>query len=481
MPCTTILVGKKASYDGSTMIARNDDNPSGTFQEKDFLVVTKDMQPKLYKTKISHIEIPLNEEPLSYTAFPNVTKENGIWAASGINSLNVGMTATETITSNPRVLGADPYTKDLYNKITSGIGEEDLVVLVLPYIKSAREGVIRLGMLLEKYGTYEPNGIAFNDKDEIWYLETIGGHHFIATKIDDDKYVSMPNQLGIDNFDLDDALGEQKKYICSKDLKEFISNNHLDINNNNKFNPRLVFGSHDDSDHVYNTPRSWAIMRYFNPRTFKWDGTDATYTPESDDIPFSLVPERKITIEDMKWALSNHFQGTLYDPYSKVESPLKNKYRSIGVNRTSLIALLQIRGYMDDLRQGVVWFSFSSNVFNQLVPFYSKATKVPSYFRCKKAIDVNTFYWANRLIGALADANYDKTITDIERYQASLMSKCHEIITKYDNIKDINIDMLNDACKEIASVAKYKTSLLLNKVLYIRSMNMKNSYQRSDN
>ena len=61
------------------------------------------------------------------------------------------------------------------------------------------------------------------------------------------------------------------------------------------------------------------------------------------------------------------------------------------------------------------------------------------------------------------------------------MSKCHEIITKYNNIKDINIDMLNDACKEIASVAKYKTSLLLNKVLYIRSMNMKNSYQRSDN
>lgn len=29
MACTTILVGKKASYDGSTMIARNDDSPSG--------------------------------------------------------------------------------------------------------------------------------------------------------------------------------------------------------------------------------------------------------------------------------------------------------------------------------------------------------------------------------------------------------------------------------------------------------------------
>ena len=70
------------------------------------------------------------------------------------------MTATETITSNPRVLGADPM-------VPGGIGEEDIVRLVLPYIRSAREGVARLGSLLEQYGTYEKNGIAFQDVNEI--------------------------------------------------------------------------------------------------------------------------------------------------------------------------------------------------------------------------------------------------------------------------------------------------------------------------
>ena len=44
------------------------------------------------------------------------------------------------------------------------MGEEDYVTLVLPYIHSAREGVERLGALLDQYGTYEPNGIAFADK-----------------------------------------------------------------------------------------------------------------------------------------------------------------------------------------------------------------------------------------------------------------------------------------------------------------------------
>ena len=85
------------------------------------------------------------------------------------------MTATETITSNPLILGSDPL-------VYSGIGEEDFLTIVLPYIKSAREGVYRLGELLEKYGTYESNGIGFQDENEIWYMETIGGHHFIAKK-----------------------------------------------------------------------------------------------------------------------------------------------------------------------------------------------------------------------------------------------------------------------------------------------------------
>ncbi len=59
----------------------------------------------------------------------------------------------------------DPY-------VETGLGEEDFTTITLsPYIQSAREGVERMGQLLEKYGTYESNGMAFSDKDEIWWLE----------------------------------------------------------------------------------------------------------------------------------------------------------------------------------------------------------------------------------------------------------------------------------------------------------------------
>ncbi|EIC03193.1 C69 family dipeptidase, partial [Treponema saccharophilum] len=242
MACTTILVGKDASYNGATFIARNEDSPSGQFCEKKFVVVLPEDQPSKYKTILSHQEIDLPENPLRYTSTPNANKKDGIWAAHGVNSANVGMTATETITSNERVLGADPLLKK------GGIGEEDLNVIVLPYIKTAREGVLRLGSLLEKYGTYEMNGIAFSDENEIWWLESIGGHHWMAKRVPDDSYVVMPNQLGIDSFDFDDAFGAKKNHLCSADLKEFIAENHLDLTlPGKKFNPREAFGSHDDA------------------------------------------------------------------------------------------------------------------------------------------------------------------------------------------------------------------------------------------
>ncbi len=142
MPCTTILVGKNASYNGSTLIARNDDNGTGRFDIKKFTVVLPSEQPTVYHSVLSHVEIPLPANPMRYTSVPNIepeAKQRGLWAASGINEANVAMTATETITTNPRVLAADPLVEyvpatDDQPEKAGGIGEEDIVVLVLPYM-----------------------------------------------------------------------------------------------------------------------------------------------------------------------------------------------------------------------------------------------------------------------------------------------------------------------------------------------------------
>jgi len=487
MSCTTILVGKKASNDNSTMIARTDD---GSFDVKKMIVVEPKKQPKKYKSVKSHVEIVLPDNPMRYTACPSVDRKDGIWAATGINAANVGMTATETITSNPRVLAADPLVE--YKKakkrgekeVKGGIGEEDIVVLVLPYIKTAREGVERLGALLEEYGTYESNGIAFNDENEVWWLESIGGHHWMARRVPDDMVVIAPNQFAMDSFDIKDAFGAKKENMCSKDLKAFIKDNNLDLNKDGKFNPRDVFGSHSDQDHIYNTPRAWFMGRYLTPFSHRWEGTDAEFGPESDNIPWSLVPDRKITVEDVKYILSAHYQGTDYDPYTNRDTGKRGMYRSIGINRTGVTSICQIRSDVPKQIRGLEWICFGSTTFDAVIPVYTNVSKLPAYLS-SVTLDASTenFYWGSRLIGALADPNFATCAQFIERYQNAVMTQGRRIVLDYDSrmAKAKDFSLAEKANGEICKMAKEKTTDTLNKVLKDASTHMKNGYNRADN
>lgn len=481
MACTTILVGKKASNDGSTMIARNDD---GNFEPKKLVVVEPSKQKKTYTSKIGKLTIELPDNPLRYTMLPNVNPQSGVWPASGVNSLGVGMTATETITSNPRVMGADPYVKASKGN-SGGIGEEDLVLLVLPYIHNAREGVIRLGELLAKYGTYEPNGIAFNDSDEIWWMETIGGHHWIARRVEDDSYVVMPNQFGLDNFSFEDAYGDKKSNMCSSDLKEFVTKNHLALDQNGVFNPRLAFGSHDDSDHVYNTPRAWYMLRYFNSRTFSFDGPNAKYRPTSDDLPWSLVPERKITVEDVKYILSSHYQDTPFDPYGKGGDKLMSGiYRSIGVAKTSFMTCLQARPNLPKEISTIEWLCMGPNPFNSFVAIYPNVPAMPHYFSgTTSVVETQNFYWANRVLAIIADAHFAATSIYIERYQKAMQNYARRFVIETDKayLDGPNEDLLIKANKDMADHARKTTNKVLRDILDVASVEMKNNYHRTDN
>ena len=487
MPCTTVLVGKRASNDQSTMIARTDD---GHFDVKKLVVVEPKQQPRKYRSVISHVEIDLPDDPMRYTACPSVDGKNGIWAATGINAANVGMTATETITSNPRVLAADPlvaYRKAKSRRekdVIGGIGEEDIVVLVLPYIKSAREGVERLGALLEQYGTYESNGIAFNDADEVWWLETLGGHHWIAQRIPDDAVVINPNQFGMDRFDLDDAFGAREAHLCSADLREFIAENHLDLNQNGVFNPRDIFGSHTDMDHIYNTPRAWFMGRYLTPRSHRWDGPDAEFTPESDDIPWALVPDRRVAAEDVKYLLSGHYQGTPYNPYSSQDTGKRGMYRSIGINRTGVTSICQIRTDVPEPIRGIEWICFGSTAFDAMLPVYANVAKMPRYLS-NVTLDTSTenFYWGSRLIAALADHNYGSSIQQIERYQNAVVTRGRRLVMEFDRkmIEAGKFDRMAEANEALCAMAKEETISTLNKVLLDASEHMKNGYNRADN
>ncbi|ADC91343.1 dipeptidase [Mageeibacillus indolicus UPII9-5] len=488
--CTTFLVGKKASYDGSTLAARIEDSANGMFKAKKFIVVEPKDQPVHYKSVRTDCEITLPANPLRYTCLPNVKKWRGVWGACGINSKNVTMTATETTTTNDRVLGADPLIPYVEGVLKNGgIGEEDFIVIVLPYITSAREGVERLGALIEKYGTYESNAVVFQDVDEIWWFESIGGHHWLARRVPDDCYVVGPNQFGVDSFDFADAYGTKEFHMCAADLQEFVQANHLDCTMEGDFDPRAAFGSDSEADHVYNTPRAWVMHRKFNGNTYDFDSADTLWHPESNKLPWAMRPEHKLTIADVKDIMSNHYEGTPFDPYSRHgDTSRAGCYRPIGINRNDVLAITQIRPYLPEEIRAVEWLAFGCNVFNAIVPFYGNVNATPEYL-ANTTLEPTTenFYWVNRIIATICDPHFGETKSTVETYQEDVLATGNALLKKYDEafladkskIADVAA-FLQAANTEMADYLKQRTTKYLDDVLFTASALMKNTFARSD-
>ena len=445
--CTTILVGKDATIDGSTMIARSEDGGSTIIPEA-FITVNPEDQPKHYQSVISKQKIDdedLLPNPMRYTSAPDASGKHGVWAAAGINEATVAMTATETITTNSRIQGIDPLLEE------GGLGEEDFVTLTLPYIKSAREGVKRLGYLVEKYGTYEMNGSAFADHDEVWYIETIGGHHWAARRIPDDAYVAAPNRLNIDFFDFKD----EENFMCSSDLLDLIEKYHLNPDYQG-YNLRHIFGSSTIKDAHYNNPRAWYIHRYFDP---EWEGT-----PADQDQPFITYAKKKISPEDIKFLESSHYQDTPYDVYSTTNTDAEKKlFRPIGINRNFETHILQIRNDVPEGLAGVQWLAFGPNTFNVFVPFYTNVTTTPASFQTGPKFDLSKIFWVNKLNAQLGDTNY-KVYSALEQaFEEKTMAKLRKIENETDEAaknltgKDLQ-EKLEEANQKMADLA-YKASV----------------------
>lgn len=444
--CTTLLVGKKATLDGSTIVCREEDY-GNAFDPQRFVYVKCADQPRHYESKTTAFKIDLPANPVGYTSTPDADSSAGVFAAGGINQYNVAMTGTETITTNSRILGIDPYNS------TDGIGEEDFVTLVLPYIKTAHEGVQRLGQLIEQYGTYEANAISFGDHDEVWYMETIGGHHWAAVRIPDDAFVIAPNRLNIADFDFASTIT-----ACSPDLKDLIDDNRLNPSFDGHYNLRQIFGSQTITDTRYNNPRAWYVQQQLS--------ASPTGQPTDQDLPFICQPRHKLSIEEIKRVMSSHYQGTPFDPYEHEHVP----YRSIALNRNLELHILQIRNNVPAAIAGVHWLAFGPNAFNTVVPFYANVEDTPASYR-DTSVDFapDSMYWLNHTIAAIGDAHYAKAQSAVEAYEQQVVAATRHI----QRVTDQEVDpaapqaQLTKANEQMAAIAMKEANVLLGKLVKV--------------
>ena len=135
---------------------------------------------------------------------------------------------------------------------------------------------------------------------------------------------------------------------------------------------------------------------------------------------------------------------------------------------------------------GIEWISMGSNTFNAFAPFYNNITRTPEYLANTGAeVSTDSFYWANRLIGALADAHYTLCTSHIERYQNAVAYAGQRFLKEtdrafmYEKPEDVH-GFLEEANQRMSDDLQKKTGEVLFKVLYEASMQMKNGFARSD-
>lgn len=392
--CTTVLVGKKASIDGSTMIARNDDTFLPLTPQRFYVNPAVSDRHETWKSNQNGFTAPLPTSGYRYSLTPNVeVDKEGVYAESGFNEKNVAMSATESVYGNERALAYDPLVVD-------GLAEDSLQSMVLPYIDSARDGVQYLGKLIKQYGSPEGNGVLFSDKDEVWYMEIVTGHHWVAQRIPDDAYAIAANQVAIQQVDFDDP----DNFMYSDGIQAFVEKYHLNTNHKG-FNFRRIFGTDNEKDRHYNTPRVWFGQRYLNP--------EIAQSPTSSDLPFICRTDKKISVEDVEYILGSHYNETEYDPLSRGNEETKTLFRPISMNRTQNSHVLQIRNDVDTDCSAIMWLNFGVPAFSPYVPFFANSDRTDeSYENTPVHCDDKSAYWMYRKLSVLVEAHYSELIQD---------------------------------------------------------------------
>ena len=384
--CTTIIIGQEQTADGSMIVARSEDWDAMEAKNYEIFEGT-DNGPREFVAKDSPFRCELPEKALGYSALSPYNL-HGHWGSAGFNTAGVGMSATESIFSSDEMLKHDPL-------VENGVAENSVFNITLPYVHTAREGVERLGMLIEKYGIAEGFGIGFVDSKEIWYLETACGHRWLACRMPKDQYFVTGNQSRFRTYDPND----KENYLASADLIEFAEKHGLYNPAQGAFDFHEAYARDIKLDTTYNYPRVWGLQQFFSPE-IKNDVTKNTF-------PVFAKAAHKVTLTELRTAFRFHYDNTEHDPY--LNSNPKEPYRPVSIFRTTQTHLLQVRPELPQAIGCVNYVAMGMADLGVFLPLYQGITSYPeAYTKGNGESSDDSAYWKFRKIMVLGMTNYNK-------------------------------------------------------------------------
>ena len=388
--CSAFIVGKDLTADGSTLFGRTEDYPyapDGGRHNQNYVVVPA----KTYKDgdkiedESNGFTYPHLANEMKYTAVYESDRDNGSngnFAAHGFNELGVAMTATVSATPNDKVLKEDPLVKD-------GLPEASLVDLALPRAKTAREVIETVAKVLDEKGSAEGNIIVAADKNELWYMEILSGHQYVAIKFPTNKYAVFANTYYLGHVDLND----KENVIASKNVEEVAKK--ADNYKTDKDGNFMIAKSYGPDKYMErNRSRTYAGIKWMDPQA------KVNYDDEAFDLLREPTdPNKKYTVHDVIAEQRNRFEhlpeykaDDLVEVGKKIDT---NVYKYALGNENVIDAhVYQIKPNLPNAFGGVMWLGLAQSRNTPYVPFYGNVEDTYEAFKNRSTkYDGKSWYW----------------------------------------------------------------------------------------
>ena len=411
--CTGFIIGKDLTTDGSTLYGRTEDLEPN--HNKNFVVRERKYNKAgdKFVDETNGFSFDLPTVSYKYTAVPDVTPEQGVFDEAGFNEEGVSISATVSASANDDIQKVDPYVKD-------GIAESALTSVVLPHVKTAKEGVELLAKIVREKGAAEGNIVTIADKTGVWYMEILSGHQYAAIKFPDDKYAVFPNTFFLGSVDKNDT----ENTILSADLEKIAQDagTYKEINGSfhvaQSYNPPLA-----EADRS----RVWSGIKALDPNA------DVQYDDEYFELMHSTSD--KLSLRDAMNLQRNRLEGTDFKPQDQMEldgKGIPDKTKADPVYKYPISNPNVMEAHIFQLKEnlpastggGILWLAMGSPRNAPYLPYYGNISNTSQpYQEMSTAYDKNSWYWTvsriNDLVAKYPELFEDGSIrSEIERMES---------------------------------------------------------------
>jgi len=455
--CTIIGVGKKASADGSVIVSHTDCGPDSRIR----VVPAQTFAPGEKAPVYWGLQDPAQplEAPAEILGYIPQVERTYAYFRSAYSHMNEHQLGIAESTTNQR-----PELANEKGKCEQIMTIEQAQIFALQRCRTAREAVRLIGELVTTYGFLCSSGdgsetLCIGDPNEAWVMEVFGvgpdwkrasgapGAIWAARRLPDDHATMIPNWSILKELHPEDS----ENFMVSANWQQAaIDRGWYDPAAGRPFVWQEIYAPLPQE---FATSRFWLFHTTFAPAYREWPDRKLSddplkginpyyqYVEPLSIYPFSIRPERPVSVRDVIAFQRSVFEGTIYDltadpnwlvPDGKggyVKSPLATPFpgkdlrlllkltnrRPVARHRGHYGMVCQLRSWLPDPVGGVYWVYLDNPYFSPFVPFYAGVTATAA---CYQTYDPERFSeesarWAIDFVDNLAGLRFQPAIEDV--------------------------------------------------------------------